>query len=257
MKMHTVKQLSRLSGVSVRTLHYYDQIALLRPARVGANGYRYYGRDELLRLQQILLHRELGLPLDAIAALLHERDDGRAARLRQHRERLVERIDRYRELVATLDHTIEALEGTTTMDVSKLYAGFSAEKQAEHERWLVDRGGECMRQGIETSRRHVRELGDAGLQQRMTDLASLESELASHCRSGTAHHDPRLHAALERHRAWVASMWNRPCSPDAYAGLADLYEAHPDFRTRYETLAPGLSDYLPTAMRAYSRMVST
>ena len=77
MSMHTVKQLARLSGVSVRTLHYYDQIGLLRPAQVGANGYRYYGRGELLRLQQILLHRELGLPLDAIAAVLDDSDRGR------------------------------------------------------------------------------------------------------------------------------------------------------------------------------------
>ena len=67
---YTVKQVAKLSGVSIRTLHHYDEIGLLKPARVGANGYRYYGREELLRLQQILLHRELGFALEDIRRVL-------------------------------------------------------------------------------------------------------------------------------------------------------------------------------------------
>ena len=70
MSGYTVKQVAKLSGVSVRTLHHYDEIGLLEPAAVGGNGYRYYGREELLRLQQILFHRELGIPLDQIGRLL-------------------------------------------------------------------------------------------------------------------------------------------------------------------------------------------
>ena len=67
---YTVKQVAKLSGVSIRTLHHYDEIGLLKPARVGANGYRYCGRDELLRLQQILFHRELGFAVVAVAAII-------------------------------------------------------------------------------------------------------------------------------------------------------------------------------------------
>ncbi len=110
-RLHTVKQLARLSGVSVRTLHYYDQIGLLRPAQVGANGYRHYGREELLRLQQILLHRELGLPLEAIAAMLDDSGQSRVDRLRQHRQQLLQRTEHYRDLIATVDRTIADLEG--------------------------------------------------------------------------------------------------------------------------------------------------
>ena len=84
---YTVKQVAKLSGVSIRTLHHYDEIGLLKPARVGANGYRYYGRDELLRLQQILFHRELGFALDEIQKLLGAADFDRKAALRAHRER--------------------------------------------------------------------------------------------------------------------------------------------------------------------------
>ena len=88
MSDYTVKHVAKLPGVSVRTLHHYDGIGLLKPGTVGANGYRYYGRDELLRLQQILFHRELGFPLAEIARVLDAPDLDRAAALRRHRERL-------------------------------------------------------------------------------------------------------------------------------------------------------------------------
>jgi DNA-binding transcriptional MerR regulator len=87
MKEITVKQLAAISGVTVRTLHHYDEIGLLKPAHIGANGYRYYGRAEMLRLQRILFHRELGVPLGDIAGLLElEGADQVGVLLRQPRE---------------------------------------------------------------------------------------------------------------------------------------------------------------------------
>jgi DNA-binding transcriptional MerR regulator len=263
MKPYTVKQLARLSGVSVRTLHHYDDIGLLKPAEVGANGYRYYGRDELLRLQQILLHRELGLPLTSIAALLDTGYQDRVTRLRGYRQQLLLRITHHQELIATVDRTIASLEGEDQMKAGHLYKGFSAEKQAQHEEWIVeryatdDRSRDNLRDSVARSRKHMEAFSQQDFAARMQLLASLEGRLAEHCRRGTPNGDAALTPLLEGHRDWVAGMWGRPCSADAYAGLADLYESHPDFRARYELLAPGLADYLPTAMRAYSRTVST
>ncbi|MEO6079020.1 MAG: MerR family transcriptional regulator [Steroidobacteraceae bacterium] len=262
-KMHTVKQLARLSGVSVRTLHYYDGIGLLRPAQVGANGYRYYGRDELLRLQQILLHRELGLSLDTIAALLDTSDRSRIERLREYRQQLTQRIAHHHELIATVDRTINLLEGEQQMETGSMYKGFSAEKQAEYEDWIVnryssdERSRDNLRVDMQRSRQHVAGFTKEDFAARMRLAALVTAELAGHCRSGTPTEDSALAPLLERHREWVAGMWGKPCSPVAYAGLADLYESHPDFRSRYETLATGFADYLPAAMRAYSRSSST
>jgi len=250
--MHTVKQLARLSGVSVRTLHYYDQIGLLRPAQVGANGYRYYGRTELLRLQQILLHRELGLPLDAIAAFLEDSGKSRVERLREHRYVLEKRAEQFQALIATVDRTIAELEGGPKVETKKLYSGFSPEKQAGYEAQLVERFGEPMRKEIEASRRHFEKVGPEDIAVRTQELADVETALAGHCRKGTPAGDPALNALLERHRAWVSGMWGKPCPTWRYAGLADLYESHPDFRARYEQLAPGLADYLPAVMRVYA-----
>src|SRR5690349_16977752 len=111
----TVKRLSRLAGVSVRTLHFYDEIGLLRPARVGANGYRYYGQTALLRLQQILFYKELGLSLEEIAEVLDRPGFDVAAALLEHRRALEQRLGRLHRLIATVDQTIAYLKGDTVM----------------------------------------------------------------------------------------------------------------------------------------------
>ena len=133
MSNYTVKQLARLSGVSVRTLHHYDEIGLLRPAFVGENRYRYYGREELLRLQDILFHRELGVPLQEIGRLLATDGRDRVVILTQHREMLAERIANSRRLLTTIDRTIGEMNGAGTMNDKDLYHGFVPEKQAEYE----------------------------------------------------------------------------------------------------------------------------
>lgn len=252
MPKHTVRQLARLSGVSVRTLHHYDRIGLLKPASVGGNGYRYYGESELLRLQQILLHRELGMPLAEIGPLLAAEAEDRITQLRRHRELLASRAERYRELVSTIDQTLASLEGGSIMEPAALYRGFSAEKQAAYEDWLIERHGEPMRRDIEGSRRNLAAGSPGDLQARLRELSALESALAALCREQVSPADARLDPLLRRHCDWVASMWGKPCPPAAYAGLAELYETHPDFRSRYEALAPGFADFLPRAMRSWA-----
>lgn len=108
MARYTVKQLARLSGVSVRTLHQYDEIGLLKPAFVGENRYRYYTREELLRLQDIMFHREPGVPLKEIARLLETDGRSRVQILAEHRARLAERLERSRRHLRTIDRTIYA-----------------------------------------------------------------------------------------------------------------------------------------------------
>src|ERR1700753_1105894 len=109
MKALSVKQLAAISGVTVRTLHHYDEIGLLKPASVGANGYRRYGRTELLRLQRILFHRELGVPLSAISELLDLEGQDQIGVLMRHREQLAAQRDRFGLLIQTIDRTIGEL----------------------------------------------------------------------------------------------------------------------------------------------------
>src|SRR5690606_38144584 len=114
--------------------------------------YRYYGREELLRLQQILLHRELDIPLSEIRAILDDPAFDQLAALRQQRDRLAAEAKRYATLVRTIDRTIADLNGENAMKNAALYKGISPEKQAEYERWLVEKYGGDMPERIADSR---------------------------------------------------------------------------------------------------------
>ncbi len=253
MKELTVKQLAAISGVTVRTLHHYDEIGLLTPASVGANGYRYYGREELLRLQRILFHRELGVPLGSIAELLDLEGKDQIGVLSQHREKLEAERERYRVLIETIDRTIEDLKGERLMANADLYRGFSPEKQAGYEAWLIERYGEPMRVGIESARKSYAKLSAAEKEAMGKELQEVEQALAGALRQGIDPASDGVDVLIKRHRSWVALMWGRPCRAEAYSGLADLYLSHPDFVARYERIERGFAEYLASAMRLHAK----
>ncbi|HLJ48472.1 MAG TPA: MerR family transcriptional regulator [Bryobacteraceae bacterium] len=122
---YTVKQVAAMSGVSVRTLHFYDETGLLKPARYGANGYRYYEEAQLLTLQQILFYRELGLELKQIEGILCRGDFERVAALESHRVVLEKNLARTRTLIETIDKTIQHLKGTKKMNSEEMFLGFN------------------------------------------------------------------------------------------------------------------------------------
>ena len=252
MTRHTVKQLAKVSGVSVRALHHYDEIGLLKPAFLGENRYRYYGKEELLRLQQILLHRELGIPLREIAHILDRPGFDRLGALTEQRARLEAEAKRYRQLLRTIDRTIAELKGDCAMKSADLYKGFSPEKQEEYEAWLVERYGGDMRAHIDYSKAKLKSMSKVDQDARTAEMAELETALADALRHKVDANSAALEPLIARHRDWVGFMWSRPCSPKAYAGLADLYLSHPDFKARYEGIEPGFAEYLATAMRAHA-----
>jgi DNA-binding transcriptional MerR regulator len=252
MSVYTVKEVAKLSGVSVRTLHYYDEIDLLKPACVGANGYRYYGRDELLRLQQILFHRELGFPLEQIRQVLGAPDFDRVAALRAHRERLMGEIRRYRRLVRTLDATLAAIEGDTDMDDKAMYRGFAPEKQAEHEAWLVARLGGKVQARIDEAKTRMKGWSQGDLDRYMAEVEPIEVALAQALTEGRAANSPDVGQLIRRLHSWIGRGWNDPPSRKSFIRLASIYQEHPDFRARYENRVPGLTDYLAEAISAFA-----
>jgi DNA-binding transcriptional MerR regulator len=122
---YTVKQVAAMSGVSVRTLHFYDEAGLLKPAYLGANGYRFYEEPQLLKLQQILFYRELGFELKRIKRILGQAKFQKAAALRSHRQVLEKNVTRTRTLIETIDKTIQHLKGAKKMKSEELFTGFS------------------------------------------------------------------------------------------------------------------------------------
>lgn len=250
-KRYTVQQLATLSGVSVRTLHHYDRIGLLVPAFLGDNGYRYYRSAELLRLQRILLFREFDIPLAAIARLLELPLPEQLEQLHSQRAALLAEAQRYRLLADAIDRTIASLTslGESKMEHEDLYKGFGPDRQAAYRDDIIARYGTG---AVDRADGALADMGPAGRQAMMDELAEIELALAHLLRDGVPAEDARVAPLVGRHRAWVGRMWGRECTPEAHAGLGEMYAAHPDFRQRYESIAPGLSDYLNAAIRAHS-----
>ena len=138
---YTVKQVAALSGVSVRTLHFYHETDLLKPAYVGTNGYRFYEEAQLLTLQQILFYRELGLELKQVKQVLGRAELEKVAVLQSHRQALEEKLARTRSLLGTIDKTIAHLKGQKKMTTEEMFAGFSVDAGKDRFNEQIKLGG--------------------------------------------------------------------------------------------------------------------
>jgi DNA-binding transcriptional MerR regulator len=249
---YTVSQLAELSGVTVRTLHHYDAIGLLRPANVGANGYRYYGRAELLRLQQILFNRELGLSLRRIRELLDAPGYDRARALREQRTRLVVHLERLNQLIHTLDETLEELEGGEVVDDVAIYRGFSAEIRARSDAWAVARYGEAARHGIASRERVTRSWSEADWNRHSAASIVLYREFADALRRGLGAESDAAQAVARKFHANASALWPGLISRSRLIDLADTFSEIPEIQAELGRLAPGLAGYVAEAMRVFA-----
>jgi len=250
MKRYTVKQLAELSGVSVRSLHFYDEIGLLEPASVGDNGYRYYGREQLLLLQQILFYRELGFPLEQIKSILGAPEFDKLKALRAHKAMLQKDASRLKELLLTIDKTIRNLERDTEMPDKDLYYGFDSEKQKAYEKELVDRYGQKAQKHIDESKRRTKHWGPADWKRVGGEGQAVNEGLVAQILKGAEPSAPAVQELVRLHHQWVSNFWTP--NREAYIGLGRLYAEHQDFRKFYEAFHPKLADYLAEAMRVYA-----
>lgn len=246
---YTVRQLAKLAGVTVRTLHHYDQIGLLRPGARTAAGYRLYGEADLLRLQQILLFKEMDVPLDQIRQILDDPQFDLVQALRSYRQALQQRAARLETLLHTIDKTIATLtEDRPMLTVEELYEGFSPEDAERYRREARANWGEEM---VDASEQRARQMSKAEWQavgqqgeeatQRMADLM------------GHSPDDPAVQAAIAQHHAWIEHFY--PAPAELYRGLGQMYVEHPEFRAFYEKYRPGLADFMQAAMAHYADTV--
>lgn len=244
-----IAALARVSGVTSRTLRHYDAIGLLRPAATRSGGRRLYGRDEVLRLQRILILRSLGLGLDAIAAVLDTEVD-EAAALREHRARLRAERVRLDALLATVDRTIDHLEKGSPMSSEDVFAGlpgYDAEQQREFEAEAAARWGQDT---VDDSRARISGWTRDDAAASTEEHAALSRGLAALMTEGAAAEDPRVQALVARHHAWVSQFWTPDA--DAYEGLGRMYVDDQRFAATYDAFAPGLAAYLRDAIAVYA-----
>lgn len=247
---YTVNKLATMSGVSVRTLHFYDQIGLLPPAYIGDNGYRYYEEEQLLLLQQILFYRELGMPLDDIQKAVQSVDFDKVAALEAHRGSLARELVKTERLIKTIDQTIAKLKGGIEMKDEDMYVGFSQEKQEAYERELIDRYGEATEARIWATKERMKGWTKADHERIGAELDAILRELAMEIVQGARPEDSTAQALIARHVAWLCHYW----TPDraSYAALGKMYVEHPDYQAFYSRFHPGLAAFLAEAMQVYA-----
>lgn len=244
--VYTVQQLANLAGVSVRTLHHYDQIGLLKPTSRTAAGYRQYGEDDLLRLQQILFFRELDFPLEEVRRILDQPGFDQVRALEGHRRMLQERIDRLALLMKTVDKTITRLEEDEGMLTdAELYEGFSQEQIERYKREAREQYDPKL---VEESERRVHKMSKAEWEAVKTEGDAVTRRMAELMNRDPA--DPDVQQAIARHHAWIERFY--PASAELYSGLGQLYVEHPEFRAFYDKYAPNLADFMQAAMACYA-----
>jgi DNA-binding transcriptional MerR regulator len=243
----TVGELSRLTGVTVRALHHYDEIGLVRPSQRSQAGYRIYGDHDVLRLQQVLVLRELGVPLDEIAAAIDQAAD-RAALLRKHRAALVEKRGRIDAMVAAVDAALRVLEeGSKKMrpeDFKQMFDGFNPE---DHEEEVRQKWGHT--EAYKESTRRSQQYGKPEWEAIKREKDAISQRLRELMEQGAAPTDPAVQAAVEDHRQHI-TRWFYPCSREMHHGLAGMYLADARFTAALEKVAPGFARFLADAITA-------
>ncbi len=212
-----------MAGVSVRTLHHYDQLGLLKPTIRTEAGYRFYGENELLRLQQILFYKELDLPLKEIQEILDEADFDLVTALKDHKKAIKERRNRLNTLLTTIDKTILKIKGENAMlENEELYAGFPKDKAEAIRQEAIEKYGE---KTVTEGEEKLKQLGKDGFMKLKAEGEEIAGTLYKLMH--LAPEDAEVQKQIARHYNHVQQFWgesvpmeNRPL---AYEGLGKLY----------------------------------
>ncbi|HLF28609.1 MAG TPA: MerR family transcriptional regulator [Anaerolineae bacterium] len=245
MAVYTVNQLAKLAGVSVRTLHHYDHIGLLKPSARTAAGYRLYGEADLLRLQQILFFKQFDMALVEIQAILDQPDFDQVRALQSHRRLLEQHGERLARLIRTIDRTILRLtEVEMSLTDEELFEGFTPEQAERYGREARERWGA---EQVEATEQRIRKMTKQQWQGIKAEGEQVTLLLAS--LMDRASDDAEVQQAIARHHAWIENFWTP--SAESYRALGQGYVEHPEFRAFYEKVRPGLAEFMRAAMEVY------
>lgn len=248
---YTVQSLGRLAGVSTRTLRYYDEIGLLKPARINSSGYRIYGEKEVNRLQQIMFYRELDMPLEEIKEILSSPDFDALSALKHHEEKLINKRRQLDMLISTVNKTIMATEGRTTMSNKEKFQGFKdrliEDNEKKYGKEIREKYGE---ETVEKSNKLFKNMTEDNY----AKMEALGEEIIATLKEAYAIGDPAGELAqkvADMHRQWLGFTWPS-YSKEAHAGLAEMYVADQRFTAYYDRACEGATKFLRDAIIVYT-----
>jgi MerR family transcriptional regulator, thiopeptide resistance regulator len=244
---YSVGQVARFAGVSVRTLHHYDELKLLSPGGRSRAGYRRYDDADLVRLQQILFYRELGFPLDEIAAILDDPHADTLTHLRRQHDLLAAREGRLRDMVAAVRRAMEAEQMGISLTPEERFEVFGEQDPAQHAEEAKERWGET--EAYRESQRRTRSYSKDDWVRIKAAGDDLDRRAGEAVRRGVAPDTTEAMDLAEEHRQNIA-RWFYDCPYPMHRGLGDMYLADERFTQRYEQIAPGLAEFMRAAIHA-------
>ncbi|MDH3021376.1 MULTISPECIES: MerR family transcriptional regulator [Gordonia] len=243
----TVGVVAGMVGVSVRTLHHYDQIGLVTPSRRTPAGYRVYDDADVARLYRVLTYRELGFSLGRIATLLDDPDADELHQLRAQHELLTDRIDHLHRMVAAVEEMMMSKKQGIQLSAAEQREIFGDDwRGEEYAAEAEERWGETA--AWQESRKRVARFSKEDWRQIKADADALERRLADAMLRGLTPGSAEADALAEEHRAQISRFYD--CTHEMHVGLADMYVADPRFTAHYDEQAPGLAVYLREVIRA-------
>ena len=251
---YQIKELAELSGVSTRTLRYYDQIGLLKPLRKDANGYRLYGPEQVDRLQDILFYRQLELPLEEIKHILDGEGFDRQRSLEQHLFLLEQQQNQLSQLIHTVKQTIESLKGECTMSDKEKFDGFKKELVRKNQEQYGDEViAKYGKENLDESNRKLMSMSE----QQWQGQQELSERIFTLLEEAMKKKDPSCAEAQEAadcHRQWLCLFWKDGLySKQAHRGMAEMYVADERFTQFYDSrLGEGGAAFLRAAIYAYT-----
>lgn len=251
---YTVKKLSELSGVTVRTLHFYEEIALLKPAYYGSNGYRYYEEKQLLQLQQILFFKELGFSLKQIQKVVGRSDFDQLAALHSHRHSLKKEWEKIGVLLKTIDKTINHLNGKKKMKDKEIFDGFciTLVKKAKAGASYAA-AEEIVGRSVKNSTRDVEDVkkrGKAYYDNINKTACQLFEELAACIENKLSPSAAEVQKIIQRHHKLIEQFHD--VTQEVYKAMAQLYAEHPEMRKQLDPFHPKLATFMAEAMKVFA-----
>lgn len=249
---YTVQKLGQLAGISTRTLRYYDEIDLLKPARINSSGYRIYSSTEVDRLQQILFYRELGLSLESIKEIMTSETFDGATALKEHREKLLDKRAQLDLLIENVDKSIQLTERKITMTDKEKFEGFKQQLVDNNE----DKYGKEIREkygqdAVNKSNNKVKGM----TQEQYEKVTNLADEIAKNLKAAMQTGDPAGELAqktADLHRQWLSFYWDK-YTKEAHAGVAQMYVDDERFTAYYDKIQPGAAEFLRDAVHIYTK----
>lgn len=242
--VYPVKKLADLAGVSVRTLHYYDELGLLKPESRNAQGYRYYDEEAVVRLQQIMFFRELGFGLDEIKGILTRPDFDVLEALQSHRTLLRTEAERIDKLLATVDKTIKKLGGKLKMEIKDYYQGFSDEQIEKYRQEVRQRWGE---KTLQQSDERVIKMGKKKFAEIQAEVGKIFQTISDNMSKG--YDSEVVQEQVAKWRRWLENFHHY--SDEALLGLGRFYSENPDFAAFFRKYHPDLPEFLTRAIEYY------